>query len=69
MKKLIPNLMTVATIAALGFPVVAGAAVSPHETISETIDGNKITISHISRISRLINRKILRNLRGFRTVK
>jgi len=46
MKRLIPNLMTVATIAAIGFPVMAQAAASPHETISETIDGNKITISY-----------------------
>ncbi len=46
MKKLIPNLIAVATIAAMGFPVMAGAALSPHETISETIDGNKITITY-----------------------
>ena len=46
MKKLIPNLIAVATIAAMGFPVMAGAALSPHETISETINGNKITITY-----------------------
>ena len=49
MKKLLPNLIIMALILASAWPVMAQqkqkrAPVSPHETISEAIDGNKITI-------------------------
>jgi hypothetical protein len=47
MKKLLPNLIITSVILACALPMMAQqkrAPVSPHETISETIDGNKITI-------------------------
>jgi hypothetical protein len=46
MKRLSPYLITIAAIAATAFPMMARAALSPHETISQTIDDNKITISY-----------------------
>jgi hypothetical protein len=47
MKKLLPNLIIMAVIMACAWPAMAQqkrTPVSPHETISEDIDGNKVTI-------------------------
>jgi len=47
MKKLLPNLIIMAVIMASAWPVMAQqkrTPVSPHETISSVVDGNKITI-------------------------
>lgn len=44
MKRLLPSLLVIAGTLAAAVPVLAGP--SPHETISATIDGNKMTLTY-----------------------